>query len=132
MELVATWLNKEFVVESGGIVATSVVPPARGIVGIGINAVPFERAVGPKDIDVKAVVSFCTTETRFVLTVGRDRDTFALASNMSPAGVFSVGLTATRGGNVVKSLGSTSTAVGNVAIVDCTASATSSSSRLFP
>src|SRR2546423_315376 len=92
----------------------------------------FERGIGPKDTDVKALVAFCTTKVRSVLTVGRDKLALVLVPNTSPAGVFSVGLRATRGGKVVNSLGSTSTAVGNVAIVDCAASATSSRSRLFP
>jgi hypothetical protein len=95
MVLVATWLNKEFIVESGGIVAASVVPTARGTVGDGIDVVPFERAVGPKDTKVKALVTFCTTEARSVPTVGRDKIALVLAPKTSPAGVFSVGLRAT-------------------------------------
>ena len=132
VELVATWLKKEFIVESGVIVATSVVPPARDIVGDGIDMVLSERAIGPKDADVKALVAFCMTKVRSVLTVGRDKAALVPVPNTSPAAVFSVGLTATRGSKVLNSLGSTCTAVGNVLIVDCAASATFSRSRLFP
>lgn len=92
--LVATWLNKELLVESGVTVATSVIPPVRGIVGGGIDMVLLEGAIGPKDTDVKDLVAFCTTEVTSVLTVG-DKVALVLVPNRSPARVFSVGLRAT-------------------------------------
>lgn len=55
---VATWLNKEFVVESGGRVATSVVPPVKVVARDGIAAVRFETVVDPKVTDVRALVAF--------------------------------------------------------------------------
>ena len=117
-ESVALWLNEEFVVKSGGGVATSVVPPVRVVVvGDGISAVRYEIPGRPKVTDVKALVAFCIADARSVTTAGRDKDVLVPAPKTSPAGVFSAGLRATRGGNVVNSLGRTSCAVGKVAIV---------------
>lgn len=65
--------------------------------------------------------------------VDRDKDVLVVDPKTSPAGVLSAGLTATRGGKVVNSLGRTSTAVGRVAIVVvCAALTVVSTCRLCP
>jgi hypothetical protein len=125
---------------SGGNVAmvTSVIPTDTAFVGVGdetIGVVVGRVAAAKEPVRLPRV--FSTSEESEVTGSAVGSVVFKLDVMISPAGVLLAGLRATRGGNVVNSLGRTSSAVGTVVTVEALVELSrltsgAVTSRLFP